>query len=101
MPEEQKKDQEQPSLIKRLHNNPKAQRLIFLLVLIYVISPIDILSEAAVGPIVGYLDDLGIVLAEIIQFLVYMKNKKAAFEKKVQDSAINEDQNTNNKEENK
>ena len=89
--------EEQPSLIKRLHNNPNAQKVLFLLVLIYIISPVDIFSEAAF-PIIGYLDDLGIVLAEIIQFLVYMKNKKAAFEKKVQDTAINENQNTNNKE---
>ncbi len=101
MSEEQQKDQEQPSLFKRLHNNPNAQRVLFLLVLIYVISPIDILSEAAVGPIIGYLDDLGVILAEVIQFMVYMKNKKASFEKKVQDAAINQNQNMNDKEENK
>ena len=95
-------EEKQPSLIKRFHNNPNAQRVLFLLVLIYVISPVDIFSEAAVGPLIGYLDDLGIVLAEVIQFMVYMKNKKASFEKKVQESAINENnQNTNNKEENK
>ncbi len=91
-------NEEQPSLIKRFHNNPNAQKLLLILTIIYILSPFDIASEALVGPIIGYLDDFGIVLAEIVQFLVYMKNKKAAFEKKVQDTAINENQNTNNEE---
>ena len=93
MADEQK--QEQPSLIKRLHNNPNAQKVLLILTVLYILSPFDICSEAVFGPIIGYLDDFGIVLAEIVQFLVYMKNKKAVFEKKVQDSALNE------KEENK
>ena len=90
-------NEEQPSLIKRLHNNPNAQKVLLILTIIYILSPFDIASEAVFGPLIGYLDDFGIVLAEIVQFLVYMKNKKAAFEKKVQDTAINnENQNTNN-----
>lgn len=90
--------EEQPSLIKRFHNNPKAQKVLLILTIIYVLSPFDFAPEAIFGPILGCLDDFGIVLAEIIQFMVYMKNKKAAFEKKVQDTAINENQKTNNEE---
>ena len=88
--------EEQPSLIKRLHNNPNAQKVLLILTIVYILSPFDIASEALFGPIIGYLDDFGILLAEIVQFLVYMKNKKAAFEKKAHDTAINENQNSNN-----
>ena len=94
-------NEEQPSLIKRLHNNPNAQKVLLILTIIYILSPFDIASEAVFGPIIGYLDDFGIVLAEIVQFLVYMKNKKAAFEKKVQDTAINNEKQETNNEENK
>lgn len=87
-------EEQQPSLIKRFHNNPNAQKVLLILTIIYVLSPIDFAPEVVFGPIFGFLDDFGIVLAEIVQFLVYMKNKKAAFEKKVQDTAINENQNT-------
>ena len=87
-------EEQQPSLIKRFHSNPNAQKVLLILTIIYVLSPFDIAPEALFGPVVGFLDDFGIVLAEIVQFLVYMKNKKAAFEKKVQDTAINENQNT-------
>ena len=89
-------EEQQPSLIKRFHNNPNAQKVLLILTVIYILSPFDICSEAIFGPLIGCLDDVGILLAEIVQFLVYMKNKKTAFEKKVQDSAINEKQNNNN-----
>lgn len=99
MSEEQQKDQEQPSLIKRLHNNPNAQRVLFILALIYIISPVDLIPGDlfTLGP--GMLDDLAVLIAEVAQFMVYMKNKKASFEKKVQDAAINQNQNMNDKEE--
>ena len=92
---------EQPSLIKRLHGNKNAQRVLFLLALVYIISPIDLVPGDlfTFGP--GMLDDLAVLIAEVAQFMIYMKNQKASFEKKVQESAINDDQNTNNKEENK
>ncbi|MBQ2593358.1 MAG: DUF1232 domain-containing protein [Candidatus Riflebacteria bacterium] len=101
MSEEQRQDQEQPSLIKRLHNNPNAQRVLFILALIYIISPFDLIPGDlfTLGP--GMLDDLAVLIAEVAQFMVYMKNKKASFEKKVQDAAINQNQNMNDKEENK
>ena len=79
------------SLVKRLHNNPKAQRLLLALAIIYVLSPVDIVPDAM--PIVGWLDDAGIILAEIAQYLVYMKNKKDAFE-----AAAKREESTNNEE---
>ena len=48
------------------------------LAIIYVLSPLDIVPDAM--PLVGWLDDAGIILAEIAQYLVYMKNKKDADE---------------------
>ena len=87
--------EEQPSLLKRLHSNPNAQRVLFILALVYIISPVDLIPGDlfTLGP--GMLDDLAVLIAEVAQFMVYMRNKKATFEKKVQESAIDD------KEENK
>ncbi len=78
--------EQQPSLLKRFHNNKNAQRLLLALTIIYVISPIDTIPD--VMPVIGWLDDAGIIIAEIAQFLVYLNNKKASFEKKVQEGSI-------------
>lgn len=86
------KKQPELSLVKRLHDNPTAQRVLLLLTLIYVISPVDIIPD--VIPWIGVIDDVGILLAEVVQYLLYMKNKKVAFE-----SAQNNT--SNQKEENK
>ena len=82
--------EQQPSLLKRLHNNPTAQRVLFLLALAYIISPIDLIPGDlfTLGP--GMLDDLAVLIAEIAQFMVYMRNKKTSFENKVQDAAIDD-----------
>ena len=88
-------NEQQPSLLKRLHNNPNAQRVLFILALVYIISPVDLIPGDlfTLGP--GMLDDLAVLIAEVAQFMVYMKNKKTSFEKIVQDAAIDD------KEENK
>lgn len=78
--------EQQPSLLKRFHNNKNAQRLLLALTIIYVISPIDCIPD--IMPVIGWLDDAGIIIAEIAQFLVYLNNKKASFEKKVQEGSI-------------
>lgn len=85
-------NEQQPSLLKRLHNNPNAQRVLFLLALVYIISPVDLVPGDlfTFGP--GMLDDLAVLIAEIAQFMVYINNKKATFEKKVQDAAIDDNE---------
>ena len=85
-------NEQQPSLLKRLHNNPNAQRVLFLLALVYIISPVDLVPGDlfTFGP--GMLDDLAVLIAEIAQFMVYINNKKASFEKKVQDAAIDDNE---------
>lgn len=50
------------------------QVLIFVLVLAYVLSPIDLIPEAFV-PVVGWLDDLGILAWAVAS---YMRSRKAA-----------------------
>ncbi len=94
-------EEKQPSLLKRFHNNPNAQRVLFILALVYIISPIDLIPGDlfTLGP--GMLDDLAVLIAEVAQFMLYVKNKKASFEKNVQESAINDNQKTNNNEDNK
>ena len=89
----------QPSLLKRLHNNPNAQRVLFILALIYIISPVDLVPGDlfSMGP--GMLDDLAVLIAEVAQFMVYIRNKKTSFEKNVKETAIDEAE--NRKEENK
>lgn len=84
--------EQQPSLLKRLHNNPNAQRVLFLLALVYIISPVDLVPGDlfTFGP--GMLDDLAVLIAEIAQFMVYINNKKQTFEKKVQDAAIDDNE---------
>lgn len=84
-------EQQKLSLVKRLHDNPKAQRLLLALTIIYVLSPLDIVPDTM--PIVGWLDDVGIILAEVAQYLLYMKNKKEAFE-----ATAKREESTNNEE---
>lgn len=69
-------EQQNLSLIKRLHNSPKIQFILMVLAIAYVMSPVDAVPD--VMPIVGQLDDGGIILAEIAQFLIYLKNKRQA-----------------------
>ena len=83
-------EQQKLSLVKRLHNNPNAQRLLIALTIIYVLSPVDIIPDA---PVIGWLDDVGIILAEVAQYLVYVKNKKEAFE-----ATAKREESTNNEE---
>ncbi len=65
---------EQQPLIKRLHGSPATQRVLFVLALLYVLSPVDAIPDVA--PLVGWMDDAGIILAEIVQFVFYLKNKR-------------------------
>ncbi len=69
---------EKLSLISRLHNSPNAQRVLFILAIIYIIAPTDLIPDV---PVVGWLDDLGILLAEIVQYMIYVKNRKADYQK--------------------
>ena len=79
---------EQLLLIKRLHGNPTAQRVLILMVIVYLLSPIDIIPDAV--PVVGWLDDASILLVEIAQFVAYMKKKKSEYNTQVKQEVSNE-----------
>lgn len=78
----QNQDQnQQPSLLKRLHGNKKAQMALFAFTMIYLISPVDLIPDTI--PVIGIFDDIGIVIAEITQFLIYLNNQKITLNKKL------------------
>ena len=93
-------EEQQPSLLKRLHGNPTVQAILFIFALIYIISPVDLISGDlfTFGP--GMLDDLAVLITEIAQFIVYMNRKKTSFNNLVQNTSFKVNQ-SKNKEENK
>jgi uncharacterized membrane protein YkvA (DUF1232 family) len=64
----------EPSLPKSLLANPKAQLLLFILTIIYVVSPVDFIPD--VMPIIGWMDDAGVFLAQLLSFIFYLKEKR-------------------------
>ncbi len=68
----------QGSVPNKFLQNPKTQLILFLLALAYIVSPIDFIPDAIVG--LGWVDDLTVFLAEIVSFLIYLKNRKKQFE---------------------
>ncbi|MDD3001613.1 MAG: YkvA family protein [Candidatus Riflebacteria bacterium] len=55
---------------------PATQAVLFVLALLYVVLPVDIIPD--VVPIIGWLDDITVLLAGIINFLHYIKNKRSS-----------------------
>ncbi len=64
----------EPSLPKSLIANPKAQLILFILTIIYIVSPIDVIPDVA--PIIGWVDDAGVLLTQLISFILYLKQKR-------------------------
>lgn len=67
------------SIPKRILTNPKAQLVLLLVTIIYVISPIDIIPDVAFP--VGYIDDVVVFLTDIISIIYFLKQKRSEFEK--------------------
>lgn len=68
----------EPSLPKRLLANPKAQLLLFLFTIIYIVSPIDFIPDV---PPIGWVDDLGLLLTQLVSFVLYLKQKRQSIHK--------------------
>jgi len=52
----------------------KTQTILFVLTVLYCVSPIDLVPD--VMPIVGWLDDAGVVFTDIVAFLFYLHRKR-------------------------
>jgi uncharacterized membrane protein YkvA (DUF1232 family) len=56
--------------------NGMVQVLLFALTMLYCISPLDFIPD--VLPLIGWLDDLGVFLLQVIAFLKYLKHRREA-----------------------
>lgn len=65
------------SFNKGLLGNPRMQMFLFMLTIAYVISPIDLIPDTI--PILGWMDDIGVLLAQVVSFLIYIKRQRQAF----------------------
>lgn len=66
-------DKKGPSLPKQLLAKPGVQILLFIFTVIYVILPVDLIPDV---PIVGWFDDLAVILAELASFVLYLKETR-------------------------
>ena len=62
----------------------KLQIVLFAMTVIYCISPLDFVPD--ILPIIGWLDDLGIVLTNIIAFLFYLHRRRQEFSQQQTDA---------------
>ncbi len=65
---------DKPEIPKRWLASPKLQIFLFMVTVFYCLSPIDLIPD--VVPIIGWFDDLGVILVEIIAFLKYLKYRR-------------------------
>ncbi|NCB38998.1 MAG: DUF1232 domain-containing protein [Erysipelotrichia bacterium] len=63
-----------PSIPRQLLARPMLQFVLFFITVIYVVSPIDVVPD--IMPLVGWLDDLAVFLAQISAFVVYLQEKR-------------------------
>jgi uncharacterized membrane protein YkvA (DUF1232 family) len=70
----------EPGIPKKLMRNPKAQVILFVLAVLYIVSPIDFIPDTI--PILGWFDDITVFLAEAISFMLYLKQKRQKMEGK-------------------
>ncbi|MGM0598976.1 MAG: YkvA family protein [Candidatus Rifleibacteriota bacterium] len=70
----------EPEIPKRLMNNPRTQIVLFILAVIYILSPIDFIPDAI--PVIGWFDDITVFFAELISFMLYLKQKRQKMEGK-------------------
>ncbi|MEW6709845.1 MAG: DUF1232 domain-containing protein [Candidatus Riflebacteria bacterium] len=64
----------EPSIPKSLIANPKAQLILFIFTIIYIVSPVDFIPDIA--PIIGWADDAAVLLTQLVSFILYLKQKR-------------------------
>lgn len=73
---------------KKLLARPGMQVFLFICTLLYVISPVDIIPD--VIPVIGWLDDAAVFIAQIASFIFYLKEtRRRHTEKNTQQSEGN------------
>lgn len=88
MTESNENQRKGPSIPKQLLAKPGMQIFLFLCTLAYVISPADIIPD--IMPIIGWLDDAAVFLAQIASFVIYLKETRRRHnEKKPQENEGN------------
>jgi uncharacterized membrane protein YkvA (DUF1232 family) len=69
-----------PKIPKSLIGNPKAQLVFLVLAVVYILSPVDFIPD--VWPVIGWVDDISVFLAEMVSIILYLKQKRKAYEEK-------------------
>lgn len=79
------------SIPKQWLAKPGAQIVLFILTVLYVISPVDIVPD--VIPILGWFDDLAVFVAQVMSFIFYLKQKRQDFAARQESTSKNEGDN--------
>jgi len=66
-----------PQIPKALLARPGVQLLIFMFTVLYVVSPIDVIPD--VMPLIGWMDDAAVFLAQLASFVIYLKHKRREY----------------------
>jgi len=66
-----------PKIPKALLAKPGAQLVLFLFTIIYVLSPVDVIPD--IMPLIGWMDDAAVFLAQLASFVVYLKHKRREY----------------------
>lgn len=66
----------------RLLASKQVQALLFALTVLYCVSPVDVIPD--VLPIIGWMDDLGVLLTDIVAFMYYLRSKRQEHEAKTE-----------------
>lgn len=74
-----------PQIPKALLARPGAQLVLFILTILYILSPVDAIPD--VMPLIGWMDDAAVFLAQLASFVVYLKHKRREYSAKNSESA--------------
>lgn len=81
----------QTSIPRQWLTRPGTQIVLFIITVLYVISPVDIIPD--VIPVLGWFDDLAVFVAQIMSFMFYLKQKRQDFAGRQASTSRNEGNN--------
>lgn len=80
-----------PQIPKALLARPGVQLMVFVFTVLYVVSPVDVIPD--VMPLIGWMDDAAVFLAQLASFVIYLKHKRREYAAKHSGSADKGDSN--------